>query len=75
MGLIHSRASKKRAKAEARLAREQRKVLRQSRKNADAAVEQQQREHREDEAQNLAWYRQPTVGAAIRRARRDHPGS
>jgi hypothetical protein len=61
MGLIHSRAAKKRNRALARLAREQAQAVRQQRRQAQ----------REDGAAALAaasgvsWWRQPTLGAAI----------
>lgn len=57
MGLIHSRASKKRAKAEAKLLNEQRKQLRAQGKRDDTA--------RREEAAGDNPLRQPTVGGAI----------
>ena len=64
MGLIHSRASKKRDKAQAALLDEQRKALRNERKEQEAA-------DRQEAAQDLPWWRQPTIGAAITKARHD----
>lgn len=57
MGLIHSRASKKRAKAEAKLLNEQRKQLRAQGKRDDIAA-------REGTAGDNPL-RQPTLGGAI----------
>ena len=62
MGLIHSRASKKRDKAEAELLEEQRRQLKDERRAAEA-----------ERAGDSVW-RQPTVGDAIsawRRKRQD----
>jgi hypothetical protein len=64
MGLIHSRASKKRDKAQAALLDEQRKALRHERKEQEAT-------DRQEAAQDLPWWRQPTVGGAIAKARQD----
>jgi hypothetical protein len=60
MGLIHSRASKKRAKAEAKLANEQRRGLKDERR---ARAEEQAAER----AGDSAW-RQPTLGRALGKA-------
>jgi hypothetical protein len=63
MGLIHSRASKKRAEAEAELLKEQAKQVRAERKAQERAGHP-----------DLPAWRQPTLGAAIaaaRRSRRD----
>lgn len=51
MGLIHTRASKKRDKAQAKLLETERKQLIQ------------------ESAQGKPWYRQPTLGDAIRASR------
>jgi hypothetical protein len=57
MGIIHSRASKKRAEAEAKLLKEQRKQLKaQGKRNSVAARE---------EAAGDNPLRQPTLGGAI----------
>jgi hypothetical protein len=63
VGIIHSRASKKRDKAEAELLREQAKQLRgssQSARHADAV-------EREQEAADLPAWRQPTVRGMLRK--------
>jgi hypothetical protein len=70
MGLIHSRASKKRAKAEAELLREQAKQVRAERQAQDRAV----RAERAEAAADLPAWRQPTLGAAIAAARRNRHG-
>jgi hypothetical protein len=57
MGLIHSRASKKRAKAEAKLLKEQRKQLKAQGKRENVAARQ--------EAAGGNPLRQPTLGGAI----------
>jgi len=57
MGLIHSRASKKRAKEEAKLLKEQRKQLRAQGKRNDVAAR--------EEAAGDNPLRQPTLGGAI----------
>ena len=54
MGLIHSRASKHRAKAEAELLKEQTRQLRDERKAEKAEA-----------AEDLPAWRQPTLGAAL----------
>ena len=64
MGLIHSRASKKRDRAEAELARAQAKLVRQQAKAIDA--EAKATDHDGDPKPDLPWYRQPTLGAAIK---------
>jgi hypothetical protein len=71
MGLIHSRASKKRDKAEAALLDEQRKALRRERKapNRDRN-EPEAADGREAAQDDTPWWRQPTIGAAIK-ARHD----
>lgn len=63
MGLIHSRASKKRDKAEAALLEEQRRQLKDDRQEAD-------REVARERAGDNPW-RQPTVGDAIAAWRRN----
>jgi hypothetical protein len=72
MGLIHSRASKKRDKAQAALLDEQRKALRQERKAADRDRNEQEAADRQEAAQDVPWWRQPTLGAAITKARHDY---
>jgi hypothetical protein len=57
MGLIHSRASKKRAKEEAKLLKEQRKQLKAQGKRDGATARQ--------EAAGDNPLRQPTLGGAI----------
>jgi hypothetical protein len=57
MGLIHSRASKKRAKEEAKLLKEQRKQLRAQGKREDVG--------RREQAAGDNPLRQPTLGGAI----------
>ena len=59
MGLIHSRASKKRDKAEAKLLEEQRRQVKDERREAE----------REQAGDNPL--RQPTVGDAIKTWRRN----
>ena len=69
MGLIHSRASKKRAKAEAKLLDEQRRQLRGQGRRDDTA--------RREEAAGDNPLRQPTLGGAIgawQRNRRQRQG-
>lgn len=67
MGLIHSRASKKRARAEAELAREQARAVRAERKTAE-------RDRRSAKASDSVL-RQPTLGDAIRAAKRRREGA
>ena len=57
MGLIHSRASKKRAKEEAKLLKEQRKQLKAQGRRGDIAAR--------EEAAGDNPLRQPTLGGAI----------
>ena len=64
MGIIHSRASKKRAKAEAELAREQAKAIRGTRRSAKSA---DLAERVQEAADRQAW-QQPTVGAMLGKA-------
>jgi hypothetical protein len=58
MGLIHSRARKQRDRAERDVLREEARQLKTEREAAEAEA-----------AEDLPWYRQPTVGGAIRRLR------
>lgn len=58
MGLIHTHASKKRDRAEARLANAQRKQVKK-----EGAADQQA--DRQQAAEGQPWYRQPTLGAAL----------
>jgi hypothetical protein len=70
MGLIHSRASKKRATAEAKLLREQTKLVRQERNIARS----EQRDARVEQRAAAAGdnpLRQPTLGGAISTWRRN----
>jgi hypothetical protein len=62
MGLIHSRASKKNAKAQAKLANQQAKLV----KAQTAEVENKATDHDSDVPDGTPWYLQPTIGAAVR---------
>ena len=78
MGLIHTRASKKRDKAAAKLLEAQRKELRHDRRAGNREVRAEVRESRakvrESRAQiagqapvpGRSWFRQPTVGQALK---------
>ena len=61
MGLIHSRAGKKRNRAEAALLCEQTAAARDERRAAQAASVEQ----RAEQAAGQPWWQQPTVGHAI----------
>lgn len=63
MGLIHSRASKKRDRAAAKLLDEQRREMKHDHRAAGAAARTERQQDR-DEA-GRPWYRQPTLGLAI----------
>jgi hypothetical protein len=65
MGLIHSRASKKRNKAEARLLDEQRKELRQDRRAAQAG----ERAEKLSAPHPDKWFREPTLGGLLSRGK------
>ena len=68
MGLIHSRASKKRDKAEAKLLEEQRKAVK--RESRASARENRQEKLAQAEEPGRHPLRQPTVGAALREVQR-----
>lgn len=70
MGLFHSRAGKKRAKAEAELLREQAKLVRQER-NAVRGEQRNARTAQRAEAAGDNPLRQPTLGGAISTWRRN----
>ena len=61
MGLVHSRASKRRDRAAASLLRAQAKTVRQ--RNSDTEIEQ--RVAHSQPVAALPWWRQPTIGAAL----------
>jgi hypothetical protein len=69
MGLIHTRASKKRDKAAARLASDQSKVIERQARRAHQDEKQEKLADRQEAAQGKPWYRQPTVGDTIRASR------
>lgn len=69
MGLIHTRASKKRDKAAARLASDQSKVIERQARRAHQDEKQEKLADRQEATQSKPWYRQPTVGDAIRAAK------
>ncbi len=69
MGLIHTRASKKRDKAAARLASDQSKVIEQQARRAHQDEKQEKQAERQEAAQGKPWYRQPTLVDAIRASR------
>jgi hypothetical protein len=71
MGLIHSRASKKQAEAQAKLADAERKVVNQQLKDAKKQSRQATSTQHE-QAAGQPWYRQPTLGAAIKAAATKH---
>jgi len=74
MGLIHSRASKKRAKAEAKLADEQARLIREQRRQL--MDDRKADEHDERvEAAGESILRQPAVRDAINAARRKRSGN
>jgi hypothetical protein len=60
IGLIHTRASKKRDKQQAKLSKAERKVVEELHEKQDEAAE------------GLPWYRQRTLGAQITTAMKDH---
>ena len=66
MGLIHTRAGKKRDKAAARLANDQSEVIEQQ---GHRPHQDEKLADRQEAGQSRPWYRQPTVGDAIRAAR------
>jgi hypothetical protein len=70
MGLIHSRASKKRDKAEARLLDEQRKEL----KHEHQAERAQERTAEMMAPHPDAWYKEPTIGGLLSRRRAARAG-
>jgi hypothetical protein len=61
MGLIHTRASKKRGREQAKLAKAERKGLKE-----------ELHEKQDEAAEGLPWYRQRTLGAQITTAMKDH---
>ena len=67
MGLIHSRASKKRDRAEADLLREQAKGIRTERKAAQREEVTEQLSGQTDHPEQ--WWREPTVASLIGRRR------
>jgi hypothetical protein len=69
---FHSRreAQAKAALAHARLAKEERKAVKHERKTADVERRDAEAEQREQGAEGRPWWRQPTVGDAIRAAGR-----
>lgn len=64
MGLLHSRASKRRDRAEAQLLEEQARQVRGERRAAGRAA-------REEAADGLPAWRQPTLGGALRKMAQD----
>lgn len=69
MGLIHTRASKKRDRAAARLANDQSRVLEHEARQARHEEKNERLAGQQEAAQSNPWYRQPTIGDAIRAAR------
>jgi len=69
MGLIHSRAPKKRDKTQARLADEERKQIQHEARHERGEEGQERLAEPREIAQGKPWYRQPTVGDAIRAAK------
>jgi hypothetical protein len=67
MGLIHSRASKKRDRAAAGLLKEQARAARDERRGAHRADSAGQLQEREVAAAELPAWRQPTLGGALRK--------
>ncbi len=70
---FHSRreAQAKAALAQARLAKEERKAVKHERKTEDADRRDAEAEQREQAAEGRPWWRQPTVGDAIRATGRE----
>ncbi len=69
MGLMHTRASKKRDRAAARLADDQSRVLEHEVRQARHEERNERLAGQREAAHRKPWYRQPTVGDAIRAAR------
>lgn len=68
LGLVNPRS---RRDVQKKLFNEQRKLVRAEREQVESRTRQDGQAAREEQAEGLPWYRQPTLGAALKARRPD----